>query len=115
MCAIGLAIFRAGSVHDAYFILQKMLGSTKLLSKRDWIEAAFAFGGGNYVIAVGSVTIGMTLLFFSIEWMEEKQLLSMPRWDRVPWNYAAWTTVALFQIILMFGVLRPSAFFYFQF
>jgi D-alanyl-lipoteichoic acid acyltransferase DltB (MBOAT superfamily) len=115
LSAVGFAIFRSSSISDASLILKKMLVATNPLSKRDWIEAAFAFGGGNYVIAVASVTIGMTFLFFAIEWAEEKQMLSIPHWNRVPWNYAAFTTVILFQVILMFGILRPSAFIYFQF
>jgi hypothetical protein len=74
-----------------------------------------AFTGANTAIAVGMVTIALILLFFAIEWVEEKSILSVPRRQQLSWNYAALTTVVLFQAILMFGVLRASAFIYFQF
>ena len=114
LVSLGWVFFRAPHVSDAFGILRKMT-TVRLLSKTDWMEAALSFTGTNTSIAVGMVTILLIALFLAIEWGQEKSLLDNLRWAERSPRYAALATVALFQCIFMFGVLRASAFIYFQF
>lgn len=114
LTCIGWVFFRAPHLSDACSILRRM-AEARLFSRNDWLEAALAFTGANTAFAVGTTTLFLILLFFTIEWIEERKILVIPSWFRHPWSYAALTTVLLFQGVLMFGVLRASAFIYFQF
>lgn len=114
LACIGWVFFRAPHLKDAFGILRRMAAAS-LLSKADWLEAALAFTGANTAFAVGTTTLALILLFFTIEWSEENNIpIVLGRFGH-SWSYAALTTVVLFQSVLMFGVLRASAFIYFQF
>lgn len=114
LSCLGWVFFRSPHLSDAFHILARM-ASARLFSRTDWIEAGLAFTGWNTSFAVGITTITLILLFFAIEWIEEKRFPFANCMSRESWNYAALTTVVLFQGILMFGTLRASAFIYFQF
>jgi D-alanyl-lipoteichoic acid acyltransferase DltB (MBOAT superfamily) len=114
LVSLGWVFFRAAHVSDAFGILHKMT-AIRPLSKTEWMEAALTFTGTNTSIAVGTVTILLIALFLAIEWSQERSLFRNLRLTQLPPRYAALATVALFQCILMFGVLRASAFIYFQF
>jgi alginate O-acetyltransferase complex protein AlgI len=119
LACIGWVFFRAPHLSDAFHILQRMAGA-RLFSKTDWFEAVLAFTGSNAAFAVCTTTVALIALFFTIEWIEEKGISLMPDglrsfWFKHSWSQAAVTTVVLFQSVLMFGVLRASAFIYFQF
>jgi D-alanyl-lipoteichoic acid acyltransferase DltB (MBOAT superfamily) len=119
LICIGWVFFRAPHLSDAFAILRRMAGA-RLLARSDWFEATMAFSVSNTSFAVGTITVVLILLFFMVEWMEENGLSAFPDWLRSfqcqhPWGQEAFTTIALFQAIMMFGVLRASAFIYFQF
>jgi alginate O-acetyltransferase complex protein AlgI len=114
LSCIGWVFFRAAHLSDAFQILGRMF-SARLFSRTDWLEAALAFTGASTAFAVGITTLVLIVLFFTIEWMQEQNSLSVPSRFQLSWNYAALTTVALCQCVLMFGILRSSAFIYFQF
>jgi hypothetical protein len=89
--------------------------SARLFSRANCFEAALAFTGQNTSFAVGMTTLILIVLFFAIEWMQEQGIFSPSSQIQLSWTYAALTTVALCQCVVMFGILRSSAFIYFQF
>jgi D-alanyl-lipoteichoic acid acyltransferase DltB (MBOAT superfamily) len=114
LICLGWVFFRAAHVSDAFSILGKM-ATARILSISDWMEAALTFTGTNTSVAVGTVTILLIAAFLAVEWFQESGRSVNLHLVTLSPKYAALVTVALFQIILMFGVLRASAFIYFQF
>jgi D-alanyl-lipoteichoic acid acyltransferase DltB (MBOAT superfamily) len=114
LTCIGWVFFRAPHMSDAFHILGRIAGA-RLFSRQDWMEAALAFTGANTAFAVGMTTLILITFFFTIEWVQERGGIPPQPRTSLEWRRAALATVVLCQVVLMFGVLRSSAFIYFQF
>jgi alginate O-acetyltransferase complex protein AlgI len=112
---IGWVFFRAANLTQACHIISRIFSDTsfQLASIQ---TAVLPFTGDSSAFAVGVITCALVIVMFSLEAFSEAS-----RWT---WTihgsnsrlaYQGLSIVALFQIILLFGVLRASAFIYFQF
>jgi D-alanyl-lipoteichoic acid acyltransferase DltB (MBOAT superfamily) len=113
ICA-GWILFRAPSLHAALSIMFRIATRTSL-SVWSIGDAISQFAGDISAVALGAVTVLVIAIMFSIELRRESTAkdASAPIQGSLTFQFAS--TVALFEAILLFGMLRSSAFVYFQF
>jgi alginate O-acetyltransferase complex protein AlgI len=110
----GWIFFRAQSLHAAMHIIQRMATDTSL-SRWSIAEAVSQFAGDISSVAVCVVTLAIIALMFTIEFAKEYFFHGARQLYLASLQYQFATTVMLFQLIMLFGILRASAFIYFQF
>jgi len=113
ICA-GWVLFRAPGIHAAMVIYTRIATG---LSFSMWSvgDAISQFAGDLTSVAVGATTILVITVMFCIELGQEYFASDrMERWSS-SLKYRFWATVTLFEVIMLFGELRSSAFIYFQF
>jgi alginate O-acetyltransferase complex protein AlgI len=110
---IGWVFFRAPNLSVALGILRR-IGMHTRFNMHSIQSVILSFRGDNTSLAVCITTLLFIALMFVGEWAAEHHWKAVPP-RLIGWKYPAFATVALFQIILMFGILRASSFIYFQF
>ncbi|HUS18686.1 MAG TPA: MBOAT family O-acyltransferase [Terriglobales bacterium] len=112
---LGWVFFRAANMEQATGILRRIF-SLWHFDKATAQAVVLQFAGDNTSLGVAFVTLGMIAAMLAVEWMMEYR-----GWSRSIANPAGSlrlkgaVTVLLFQLIMLFGVLRSSSFIYFQF
>jgi len=106
--------FRAQSLHAALTIICRIVTHT---SFSIWSigDAVSNFAVDISSVAIGAVTILAIVIMLAIELGREFIFRNAREAFRASIKYQFVTTVALFEAIILFGVLRSSAFVYFQF
>jgi len=106
--------FRAPSLHAALAIIRQIATRTSF-SVWSIGDAISQLGGDISSVAVFFTTILAIAMMFAIEMGQESFFRNARAAFNVSLKYQFATTVALFQAIMLFGVMRSSAFVYFQF
>ena len=106
--------FRAESLHAALTIICRIVTHTSF-SMWSIGDAVSRFAGDISSVAIGAVTILAIVIMLAIELGREFSFRNAREAFRASIKYRFATTVALFEAIILFGVLRSSAFVYFQF
>ena len=106
--------FRAQSLHSALYIIQRIATDTSL-SRQSVADAVSQFAGDISSVAVCAVTLLFIAIMFAIEYGQEYIFHSAQQAFHASLKYQFASTVLLFQLIMLFGILRASAFVYFQF
>ena len=113
ICA-GWIFFRAPSARAAISILQRIILETSF-SIESLKAAVLLTTGDNTAVAVFSTTVLFIAAMFAMEWRSERATRSAGRAQAFSTTGNLVAVVALFEVIMLFGVLRSSAFIYFQF
>lgn len=113
ICA-GWIFFRAQSLHAALSIMGRIATQTSF-SVWSMGVAVSQFAGDITSVAIGTVTILFVAIMFAIELRREFMTQSAREAFHASLKHQFTVTVLLFEAILLFGVLRSSAFIYFQF
>jgi hypothetical protein len=80
------------------------------------VESAVSqFAGDIGSVAICASTLLLIAVMFAIEFGQEYIFSDAQKIFRTSLKYQFATTVVLFQLIMLFGILRASAFIYFQF
>jgi len=110
----GWIFFRAPSLHEAAFIVHRIATGTSFSL---WsIGAALSgFAGDISSVAIGISTFLLIAIMFLVEFGQEFLFKNAREVFNNSLNYQFFATGALFNAIMLFGVLRPQAFIYFQF
>lgn len=112
--SLGWVFFRAQDMTAALGILHRILTSTSL--QMDSVQASIRVAtDDSSALGVMITTFLLVFLMFAVEWVQEKQLFRLKEKLGVSFSYQTAVIVVLLQAILLFGVLRASAFIYFQF
>jgi len=111
---ISWVFFRAQSLHDAIYILKTIFTKTSF-STWDIGFAVSEFAHDITSIPVGITTILLVVLMFAIELGQESGLEHVSFFRNIWVQHQLTANVALLEMILLFGMLRASAFVYFQF
>jgi D-alanyl-lipoteichoic acid acyltransferase DltB (MBOAT superfamily) len=111
---IGWIFFRAQSLHAALSIMSRIATQTTLSGSSIGF-AFFPFAGDITSVAIGAVTFIFIAIMFATELCQESALRRACEAFRASLKLQFATTVVLFEAIMLFGVLRSSAFVYFQF
>jgi D-alanyl-lipoteichoic acid acyltransferase DltB (MBOAT superfamily) len=106
--------FRAQSLHAALHIIQRIATDTSL-SRWSIANAVSQFAGDISSVAVCAVTLLLIIILFAIEFGQEYIFSGARELFFASLRYQFASTVLLFQLIMLFGILRASAFVYFQF
>jgi alginate O-acetyltransferase complex protein AlgI len=106
--------FRAQSLHAALHIIGRIATGTSL-SRQTVADAVSQFAGDISSVAVCAVTLLFIVLMFALEYGKEYIFHSAQQAFLASLKYQFASTVLLFQLIMLFGILRASAFVYFQF
>jgi D-alanyl-lipoteichoic acid acyltransferase DltB (MBOAT superfamily) len=106
--------FRAPSLHAALHIMQRIAVDTSL-SRQSIADAVSQFAGDISSVAVCVVTLLFIAIMFAIEFGQEHIFSGARQAFLASLKYQYASTVLLFQLIMLFGILRASAFVYFQF
>jgi alginate O-acetyltransferase complex protein AlgI len=109
---IGWVFFRAPNLQSAVDILRKIALDTSLHTS-DIVATLLLVTGDNRGAAVMLTTLLLTAFMFFIELRGEMHPVQKGRTRSLAWQSAQ--IVLLFQAIMLFGVMRASAFIYFQF
>jgi D-alanyl-lipoteichoic acid acyltransferase DltB (MBOAT superfamily) len=106
--------FRAPSLHSALYILQRIATDTTF-SRQSVAGAVSQFAGDISSVAICAVTVLLIVIMLAIEYGQEYIFHSAHQLYIASLKYQFASTVLLFQLIMLFGILRASAFIYFQF
>ena len=106
--------FRAQSLHAALQIIQRIATQTSL-SRWSIADAVSQFAGDITSVALCAVTLLFIAIMFAIEYGQEFIFSGAQQAFLASLKYQFASTVLLFQLIMLFGILRASAFVYFQF
>jgi alginate O-acetyltransferase complex protein AlgI len=106
--------FRAQSLHAALHIIARIATGTSL-SRQSVADAVSQFAGDISSVAVCAVTLLLIVIMFAIEYGQEYIFHNAHQLFLASLQYQFASTVLLFQLIMLFGILRASAFVYFQF
>jgi alginate O-acetyltransferase complex protein AlgI len=110
----GWVWFRADSLTAATTIYRKIATQTAL-TQRDVSAAVLQFTGDNSAVAVMLTTVLLIAAMFTVEFVREADAFG---WSSRFTQSRRWQTVGalvVFEFILFFGILQPSAFIYRQF
>ena len=111
---LGWIFFRAQSLHAAIHIITKIATQTSF-SKWSVESAVSQFAGDIGSVAICASTLLLIAVMFAIEFGQEYIFSDAQKIFRTSLKYQFAATVVLFQLIMLFGILRASAFIYFQF
>jgi D-alanyl-lipoteichoic acid acyltransferase DltB (MBOAT superfamily) len=111
---LGWVFFRASSLHAALQILARIATSTSL-SRWSLADSVSQFAGDISSVAICVVTVLLIVLMFAIEMGQEYIFPAAQQVYLASLKYQFASTVVLFQLVMLFGILRASAFVYFQF
>jgi D-alanyl-lipoteichoic acid acyltransferase DltB (MBOAT superfamily) len=109
---IGWVFFRAPSLESALGILHKIALDTSLRTS-EVVASLLLVTGDNRGAAVMLTTLLLTASMFAMELRRETHPVERGRMRSLALQSAQ--IVLLFQVIMLFGVMRASAFIYFQF
>jgi len=109
---IGWVFFRAPSLESALGILHKIALDTSLRTSQV-VASLLLVTGDNRGAAVMLTTLLLTASMFAMELRREMHPVERGRMPSLALQSAQ--IVLLFQVIMLFGVMRASAFIYFQF
>jgi len=110
----GWILFRSRDLHTALAITHRIITATSF-SRSSMLSAVFPSAGDVTSVAIGAVTCVMIALMFGLEMCVECNFRNVSQVLRSSVSYQFATILALFEVIMLFGILRPSAFIYFQF
>ncbi len=111
---IGWIFFRSQSVGQAIGIIHTI--ATGLSLSLGSIESAVLIAAdGSIALSVLSSTLLLIIFMFVIEAQQEIRSSTVPNQLLLSRNWSTACVVLLFPMIMLFGVLRSSAFIYFQF
>ena len=111
---IGFIFFRSRTVPQAFSIIGRIATSTSL-TKASFEHAILLATGDSSSLALMAATFLLTAGMFILEAMQEgrKAFFKDSIAQSIRWQAVA--IVLLFQVVMIFGVLRASSFIYFQF
>jgi D-alanyl-lipoteichoic acid acyltransferase DltB (MBOAT superfamily) len=113
VCA-GWVFFRAQSLHAALAILVRIATHTSF-TVQSIGNAISQFAGDLSSVAIGATTVLAIAVMLAVELGQEYIFPKARAAFHGSLKYQFATTVALFDVIMLFGALRSSAFVYFQF
>ena len=106
--------FRAQSLHAALYIIARIATDTTL-TRQSIATAVSQFAGDISSVAVCAITLLLIAIMFALEYGKEYIFPNAQQVYLASLKYQFASTVLLFQLIMLFGILRASAFVYFQF
>jgi alginate O-acetyltransferase complex protein AlgI len=106
--------FRAQSLHAALQIIARISTGTSL-SRQSVANAVSQFAGDISSVAICAVTLLFIAIMFALEYGKEYIFHGAQQVFLTSLKYQFASTVLLFQLIMLFGILRASSFVYFQF
>ncbi len=106
--------FRAQSLHAALFIMHRIATDTSL-TRQSIADAVSQFAGDISSVALCAVTLLLIALMFALEYGQEYIFSKTRQLLLASLQYQLASSVLLFQLVMLFGILRASAFVYFQF
>lgn len=110
----GWIFFRAPDLTAALGIIHKIAFSTSL-NVASIEDALLPFSFDNSAVAVALTVIMFITLMFAVELVVEVDLIDLPARVTATPYFESLATIVMFQTIMFFGILRTSAFIYFQF
>jgi alginate O-acetyltransferase complex protein AlgI len=111
---LGWVFFRAADLHSALGIIHR-IGTSTSVSRQSIAMAVQPFAGDISSIPVGMMTLALIALMFAIESGRDVRFVKAREVFNNSLRYQLTAVALLFNAIMFFGVLRPSAFIYFQF
>lgn len=110
----GWVFFRAQTATQAFGILNHIAQSTSFGIKSIQETVVFATEDSSALAPMAALLLFITVLF-AVEWMQERRLFLFRQQVEHQLRWQVLAVVLLFQVVMLFGVLRSSAFIYFQF
>lgn len=111
---VGWVFFRSQNVSQAFGIIHRV--ATDLSLSLNSIENAVLIAAdGSSALSVLSATTLLIIIMFLLEAQQEFVGQTMPVYLIASRRWSALSVVLLFPAIMLFGVLKSSAFIYFQF
>jgi D-alanyl-lipoteichoic acid acyltransferase DltB (MBOAT superfamily) len=106
--------FRAQNLHSALFILHRIATGTSF-TRQSIADAVSQFAGDISSVSLCAVTLLLIALMFALEYGQEYIFGKTHQLFLASLRYQFASSVLLFQLVMLFGILRASAFVYFQF
>jgi D-alanyl-lipoteichoic acid acyltransferase DltB (MBOAT superfamily) len=111
---VAWVFFRAQSLHSALFIFHRIATDTSL-TRQSIADAVSQFAGDISSVSLCAVTVLLIALMFALEYGQEYIFGKTQQLFLASLRYQFASSVLLFQLVMLFGILRASAFVYFQF